>query len=102
MEVKFIALPSTEQLRQHTGMLKDHHEDAGVFKCLDATLSRYEQAQWRIYHAQRKAAVIAAEILRPRDMEGPRLEKQHAMQMARAKYEDAALAVFSDTCTKGL
>lgn len=96
MEIKYIALPSVEQVKRAQSQASSTIGDP------DRSMRRYENAIWRMQFQQRKAAVIAAEIMRPQDMREPRHQYRTEVMMAREKYEQAALAVFSEVCTKGL
>lgn len=96
MEVNYIALPSVEDVKRAQARAGQFTNDE------NPTLRRYEAALWRIHHQQRKAAVIAAEIIRPQDMRGPKDAYRAAVSVARDTYEQAALKVFSERCTKGL
>lgn len=95
-EVRYTSLPSVEDLKQAQARNGQFTNDE------NPQIRRYEQVLWRLQYHQRKAAVIAAEVVRPQDMRGPKQDYRVACQMAREKYEQAALAVFSEVCTKGL
>ena len=93
-EIKFISLPGYHQLE---AAIERPVEPRHMQK-----LQSYSGALHRIKEAQRQAAVIAAELLRPQDLYEAKAERRRAVEEARKKYQDAAVAVFSETCTKGL
>lgn len=90
MEIKFISLPSIRDLQRAEPDLNE------------TKLRNYEAAQFRIMMAQRKAAVIAAEILRPDELRHHRMVYRDACAKARSEFEDKAVGIFSETCTRGL
>ena len=91
IEIRFISLPSAMQL-----------QDQLAPNAPRSIIERYRAQQWRILQAQRKAAVIAAEVLRPNDFRRIKQDFQMVLRDAREKFENQAVAIFSEKCTKGL
>lgn len=87
-EIKFISLPGAR--------------DISRMGATEEQVRSYQTAQWIIRRAQERCAVLATQFLRPDDYKRHQYEYRQAMQMARAKRNEALLAVFSETCTKGL
>ncbi len=99
MEIKFIALPRRQNLED---MLRDQGRTERGQKQEPNVLHRYDAACWRIQQAQRKAACIAAEVMRPNDFRHAQMDYREQVRHARQKFEDNCVAIFSETCTKGL
>lgn len=95
-EIKFISLPSQADLKQN---LQGSYTPVPNQEKL---LSRYEHAQFGIMTAQRKAAVIAAEIMRPKDFKNVRYEYLDKCRVARVKFEKDCVDIFSELCTQGM
>lgn len=94
-EIKFIALPSATQLA-------DWMVDNGRESQSRALISRYRAQQWRIVQAQRKAATMAAQVMRYNQWRDVNQKYRDRLRDAREKYEDECVSIFSETCTKGL
>jgi hypothetical protein len=87
-EIKFIALPSARDIKR-----------AGA---TEEQVRAYQAHQWRIRRAQEACAVAATQFLRPDDYRMHQQEYRMICEQARHKRNQALLAVFSETCTKGL
>jgi hypothetical protein len=97
-EIKFIALPTAKQLEL---MLEDRGQYP-VGKEELPVVQRYRAQQWRIVQAQRKAAAIAAEVIRPNEFKDVYWKYRQRVRDARSQFEDECVAIFSEICTKGL
>lgn len=87
-EVRFIALPGSDDLKRHGASEED--------------LRVYRNAQWQILRAQEKCAVLATKTLRPDEYALEQRVYRDACARARHERNKKLLAVFSETCTKGL
>lgn len=87
-EVVFIALPSARDLKR-----------AGAKQ---EVIDRYQRHQWAIRRAQEACAIAATEALRPDEYRAHQREYRYKVEQARHERNQKLLAVFSETCTKGL
>lgn len=95
-EVKFLRLPSMLELEREA-------ERTMEGRLLPAALkNRYRSAQWQIYRAQRKAAVVAVEVCRPQQARELKMERKFKLERINQEFEDACVEQFSEYCTKGL
>lgn len=78
---EFPALPSVHILR-NAGMKEGQTQS-------------YNRALWLIRQAQERAAVIAAEVLRPNDIAEARYARREAVRDANEKYREHCLEVFA-------
>lgn len=98
-EIKFIALPRESDLRR---MLEDRGQADKYADRDPSVIQRYRRQLWKLHLAQRSAAVIAVEVMRPHEFRDIKQKRDDRMRAIREQFESECLAVFSETCTKGL
>ncbi len=95
-DVKFTSLPGSEQVASSMADMGRSMEQT------ERLVRRYRFALHQIAEAQKTAAVIAVQALRPGDWESINHTRKEAIRAANEIARKQALDVFSDYCTRGL
>jgi hypothetical protein len=95
-DIKFTSLPSTDQVVSGMSDQGRSHQQ------IERLAETYRNAMFRIQEAQKLAAVIAVQALRPGDWNEINQTRKAMIREANEQARKRALEVFSDYCTRGL